>query len=379
VKIGILTLSLRANYGGNLQAFALMTVLRDLGHDPYLINRERHKVAPIKVPLVVLYRAAKKYLLCRNVSIRSGTLDHREIATLTRYAREFINKHVQPQTKEFLSSRALSRDIGRYRFDAIIVGSDQVWRRNYIAKCFTDFFLGFLPNDDVRTRRIAYAASFGTSDWLFTPEETRRCANLAQRFHAIGVREDSGIGLCKQYLGVDAEHVIDPTLLLEPSRYTRLIPDVKETRSGVLVYVLDNSNEKQHLVRHVSECLGLPIFEVNAHAPGEPAPPVEDWLRGFRDADFVVTDSFHGTVFSILFEKPFIAVGNAQRGMTRFEALLRMFGLENRLVAAGAVVDSETIRTSPDWRHINAVLASERAKAMAFLRGALDPIHATER
>lgn len=384
MKIGVLTLSLRANYGGNLQAFALMTALRDMGHEVWFINRERHKVAPLMIPFVVTYRTMKQVLLRRKTGIRSGTLDQKEVATITLHAREFIGKHVQPQTREFLSSRALARGIGEYGLDAIVVGSDQVWRRNYIAKNFTDFFLGFLPQGDTRTRRIAYAASFGTEDWLFTPVETQICAELAQRFSAIAVREDSGVGLCKQYLGVEAEHVIDPTLLLDADRYLNLLPETVDTaagkRGGILVYVLDEAQEKRKAIESIAQALGKSVFRVNKNTDDRTqplqariAPPVEDWLRGFRDADFVVTDSFHGTVFAILFNKRFVALGNAKRGMSRFTSLLRMFGLEDRLITPDDLLAIESLDIDPDWGHVNDVLARERAKALVFLKNALEP------
>jgi polysaccharide pyruvyl transferase WcaK-like protein len=101
-------------------------------------------------------------------------------------------------------------------------------------------------------------------------------------------------------------------------------------------------------------------------------PPLEEWLSGFADADFVVTDSFHGCVLAILFHKPFIAMGNGQRGMARMRSLLEMFGLDQRLVhGIDPEDDGEFFLSQPDWIAVDAVLAEHRAAARRFLADAL--------
>jgi hypothetical protein len=378
MKVAVLTLSLYANYGGNLQAYALMTALQDLGHEAWFLNRERHKIPAWKIPFALVQRVVQRYGLRRKVNLRAGIFDGAERATVAKHSRQFIARYIQPQTPEFRSSAQLVKAVDQLGFDAFVVGSDQVWRRRFVEANFTDYFFGFLPEADTRTRRIAYAASYGTSEWEFSPQETRRCAQLAKRFHAISVREDSGVALCREHLGASAEHVIDPTLLLTPPRYVQLIPEPEKQFNGVLLYMLDTGAERQQVIDAVVQRLALPVFRVNGNAAERAgpaseriAPPVEEWLRGFRDAQFVITDSFHGTVFAILFNKPFIAYGNPTRGMARFSSLLKMFGLEDRLVC-GPDDLRETVFAVPDWASVNAKLASEREKAKAFLQRALD-------
>lgn len=379
MKVAVLTLSLYANYGGNLQAFALLTAIKDLGHDAWYLNRERHKVPAWKVPPKLAKRLLQKYLMGRKVKVRNGLLDHAERSIVAKHARQFISRHIQPQTPEFISSARLSHDFPSLGFDAVVVGSDQVWRQRFVKGNLTDYFCGFLQDSDRKTRRISYAASFGTSEWEYSEEETRRCAGLAQRFNAVSVREDTGVTQCREHFGVNAEHVVDPTMLLQPERYVELIPEPERVFDGILVYILDLNPEKQRVVDEVAGRLGLPVFAVNAKTavPGaDPhdrvAPPVEDWLRGFRDAKFVVTDSFHGTAFAILFNKPFIAYGNATRGLARFTSLLEMFGLRERLVTSAIGIDSLLDRPI-DWQLVNTRLESERSRGIAFLRDALGP------
>jgi hypothetical protein len=192
-------------------------------------------------------------------------------------------------------------------------------------------------------KRVAYAASFGIDSWDYTESETSQIKQLVQQFDAISVREDSGVDLCQKYLGVHAEHVVDPTMLLDKADYVRLIEaaNVPKSKGNLFEYVLDASAEKTEFINRVAADRGLTPFSVhnpnveNGDVPAEMRvqPPVEQWLRAFLDAEFVVTDSFHACVFSIIFGKPFIAVGNAQRGNARFNSLLKMFGLEHHLIA----------------------------------------------
>ena len=210
----------------------------------------------------------------------------------------------------------LSDILRKYHFDAYLVGSDQVWRPIY-SYCLSNYFLDFTIGQHVK--RIAYAASFGTSKWEFTEGQTTRCAALAKQFDAISVREDSGVVLCKKYLGVDAVHLLDPTMLLNKEDYIRLVEQeqIPSSEKKLMTYILDQSEEKQAIVRKISQTLSLSpnvvMPEKNFAQVGKKDidqcvfPPVTDWLRGFMDAEYVVTDSFHGTVFSIIFNKPFVA------------------------------------------------------------------------
>lgn len=377
MKVAVLTLSLYANYGGTLQAYALLQALKNMGHDAWFLNRERHKVSFWKWPFVLSGRALEKYILRNNVKIGTGILDRRKRSIVSANFRKFFDKNIQPQTVEFLTSRDLARAFSALSFDAVVVGSDQVWRHRYVHHNISDYYFGFIPGWDTKTRRFSYAASFGTSDFDYPEEDKSSCKDLISKFDAVSVRESSGVAICAEHFGVAAEHVIDPTLLLSPADYVQLIPDPENNFSGILVYILDEDSEKQQLIDDVAKLLGLPVFRVNGAATNSSArlrdqiaPPVEDWLRGFRDASFVITDSFHGSVFSILFNKPFVAYGNQSRGMSRFSSLLEMFDLENRLITDPLEFSDDLLR-HPDWSLVNSKLDIERDRAKEFIRRAL--------
>lgn len=374
MKIGIYTLPLHGNYGGNLQAYALMKVLRDMGHEPWLIHRRAKPIAKSRIAPELAKQLIKKFVLRRpGVIIGSGIFNDKDRQRIEKNARRFIAKEIQPQTKPFRSTRQLRTEIPHYNFDAIIVGSDQVWRPRY-APAIRESFLAFLrPGDGIK--RISYAPSFGTDEWEYSAEQQATCSKLLESFDAVSVREASAVDLCRDRLGVAASHVIDPTMLLEAEDYGNLLPKRpltgRASRPRLLVYVLDEDPFKRQAIDFISNALNLEITRANAVAADGTAAPVEEWLTGFRDSEFVVTDSFHACVFAILFRKPFIAYGNARRGLARFESLLAMFSLQDRLVSSPEQVTYQLLKSHINWSHVNSVLEELRFRARTFLISAL--------
>lgn len=377
MKIGILTQPLQRNYGGILQCYALCEVLKGLGHEVCVLDRHHHTPFLRKV-----LRSAKRILLyClgaeKKENILSIWMTAGQMRTISRHTSAFIDRHI-PHTRPLLGTKALRQAAGNEHIDAYVVGSDQVWRPVF-SPCIANYFIDFDHRDNIV--RIAYAASFGVDTWEYDRQTQQVCAGYAKKFDAISVREDSGVTLCRNYLGVAAEHVLDPTMLLRREQYEKLATDrhALASRGNLLTYILDPSPEKSTIVGNVSRKLGLTPFSVMpsreadvlncAMYPEEcTSPAVEQWLRGFMDARYVIVDSFHGCVFSILFNKPFIAIANCSRGETRFTSLLRTFGLEGRLIHnAGELTDS--LITAPvDWERCNGILQSERKKSLLFLR-----------
>lgn len=235
---------------------------------------------------------------------------------------------------------------------------------------------------DKQVKRIAYAASFGTDNWEFTPQQTGVCSALAKKFNLVTVREDSGIMLCKKHLGVDATHVLDPTMLLTKEDYIRLIEAEKEPKAeGTLFnYILDPDERKSAFIQRVAEEKNLKSFQVLPKCQAENRtkedikkhiedcvfPGVTTWLRAFMDAEMTIVDSFHGMVFSILFNKSFWVIGNESRGMSRFTSLLKMFHLEGRLLDANHL-DEVDLSQPIDWQDVNQNLKNHREMSMALL------------
>jgi len=379
MKLGILTLPLHINYGGLLQAFSLQKVLENKGHSVYIIDYPYRETLS-DIVITILKNIIKKYLLGRKdiSSIIPQKPGKREFEMMSRNTSLFIKEHIK--TTEKLTKIENIHQVLKYHFEAYIVGSDQVWRPMYSPGIYANY-LDFLP-DDPTVKRIAYAASFGVDHWEYSKKMTGKCKELAQRFNAVSVREDSGIALCKKYLGIDARLVLDPTLLLNKTDYVELIEkdQIPEKKNSLMVYVLDKNEDNEKIVQNISKSLGLEIHSVmpkQSYSRGVENiedcvyPGVTEWLRGFLDAEFVVTDSYHGTLFSIIFNKPFITIGNQARGLSRFLSVLNLFDLEERLILGPDDYNEKMVLEPIDYDKINKKVDKKRTECMEYLYSAL--------
>lgn len=365
MKVGILTQPLINNYGGLLQAWALQRSLDSMGHEAIIINREfrRTKDLPLLHRIITtikkevnirLGRESKKPRLkeSQNNYIRKNI-----IAFVTqRYLGVSPDLYTESQLKSYISSTS---------FDGYIVGSDQVWRPRYSPE-LADYFLDFVK-DNKNIKRVAYAASFGVDTWEFNDAQTAMASRLLPLFDLVTVRETSGINLIRDNLSGKATHVVDPTMLMNKEDYQNLIDcstvPLKESDGELFCYVLDKSQELISTIQACVKAMNLKPFHCNALRKVNSQedldnieecvfPPVEQWLKSFSDAKMIVTDSFHGTVFSIIFNKPFWVVANKDRGLTRFSSLLKMFELEDRIVSNPNNIDWNA---SIDWESVNRI------------------------
>lgn len=374
MKIGIITLALQDNYGGILQTFALQKVLQDMGHDVTVIDRSRYlRWSRFKKSRVYTRRFLKKLFIDRRTIVRPDKKNNDEV--------EILRANTYPFLLKYLNRIEVKRDfsdIRRDQFDAFVVGSDQVWRPRYFSKPhIANAFLAFAKGWNVK--RISYAASFGTDEWLYDSRQTRRCGNLLKQFDAVSVREKSAVKLCKKHFGVTAQHLLDPTMLLAAADYVKLFEAAGTPPSdgNLMCYILDSNPDKEHIISHISSTFGLKPFSANSkfdhpELPMEQRvqPPVENWLRAFHDARFVITDSFHACVFSILFHKPFIVYGNKSRGLTRFHSLLTTFGLQSRLVTDSTQA-AQAINEPIDWERVDTIKHEWQERSMQFLKNNL--------
>jgi hypothetical protein len=376
MKIGIVTLPFNWNYGGILQTYALQLALKDLGHEPFTINRDT-VLTSFKLKVLLIIRRSILRIIGKKVIVRPWPTKTEE-KIIRQHTDKFISEYIA--TTHLLKSETDFANLEKYKFEAFICGSDQVWRPKY-SPVLENHFLGFLDKKST-VKRIAYAASFGVDNWEFSEKQTVSCSELAGLFNAISVREDSGINLCEKYLKVKAEQVLDPTMLITKEKYVGLVEKEKLVPfSGKLFnYVLDITPEKSKFIENVAERLGLVAFSSTAKSFRDLGkkrlkecifPPVTQWIRGFMDAEFVITDSFHGTVFSIIFNKNFISIGNATRGMTRFTSLLKTFGLEERLILEINEHALQIADSPIDFKKVNEILETEREKSITFLKNAL--------
>lgn len=376
MRIGVLTLPFHTNYGGILQAFALNEVLIRMGHEVSFITIDQSiHLSPIKQLSRYFFRFCKKYFLYKkNVDIfwekhYNERLKEQEICR--KHTHKFVNRYLSSiQYPSF-------KDIKESDFDAIIVGSDQIWRKKYVPVVETSF-LCFAK--DWKIRRIAYAPSFGSDTWEFNEKETDHCRSLIKDFDLVTVREKDGVDLCQKYLNTKAHWVLDPTLLLDEKTYIEKIGLSKypQSKGNMLCYIIDMDEDKQKLINSIAETKHLVPFTVNSRAEDTSGtlytledriqPPVEEWLRGFFDAEYVVTDSFHACAFSLIFGKQFIVYGNLSRGLSRFYSLLDKYGLNNRIVTN---LKDFTIPEDYDTKNVQMQIQADIDNSITLLNSAL--------
>lgn len=357
MKIGILTLHASKNYGAVLQCYALLSYIKGHGHEAVVIDRPFYKTD-------FLHRIAKyRYYFT-------------EVKPWKKFY-VFSDIYLQPKTRNFHSERDLRDNISKENFDAIIVGSDQVWRKIGQSVC-SFYFLDFLPLDS-HTKRYSYAASFGMSSWVEDSEMTKKIQNCLNKFDAISVREKTGVEICKNVFSVNAELVLDPTLLHDASFYNQLLPiESIYSNNFVVSYILgkEHHNQVENIIKWTKEkkyrfkelfwtktqisALKETDVDHNEHIS------VIEWLCAIRDSKFVITNSFHATVFSILFEKNFVVLEHKAGGKDRIDTLLNTLGLSNRFVKGTSDID-EVLSTPIDYNRVYRQLNDCRKKSYSFI------------
>lgn len=368
MKIALIIFPIHASHGCILQTFALTTTLRQMGHSVTIIDRQWDKPSFTHLCIHAVKVLAKRITRGYDGNFTDAS------------DKKIIMSELQAFIKRYLDDRIVLYSNPKYEdfkgYDAFIVGSDQTWRPKYVSDV-TYYYLGFVPKE-ANVKRLAYAPSFGTDEWEYSPDLTAICKDLIKRFDAVSVREESGVSLCREHFCIDARHVLDPTMLLIKEDYLSACGLDMHDDNVLSYYLLDKSEAKMAVISKVCFELNLQSIRVNtetengeAHLSERVAPSIEKWISGFVHSKFIVADSFHATIFAIIFNRPFITIANPERGMSRFESLLAKFGLQNRLVFNADDISSEILHSSIDWCNVNYILRSEQEKSKKFLNNIL--------
>lgn len=373
MKIGILTVPFNNNYGGYLQSYALMTILKELNHTPILINRRQNKQSILHQSIFFSKQLIKTILKFKKQKLFQSEQSFRFRG---KEMLKFVHKYIQPITSPIYNSKDLSKFCEQEQFDAVIVGSDQVWRAIYVPN-IEDYFLSFVKNKS--TKKIAYAASFGTRHPEYSNIQKTNCGKLTQSMTAISVREANGLDIFQEF-GWDnsaVKVVLDPTMLLPKSHYENLIKHnhKKELENNIFCYILDLDTKAAAIIKQACNILHKKTYDIidmkKRNNANYVLPSIEDWLTGIHDSSFVITDSFHGTIFSILFNNPFAVYVNENRGADRFYSLLKVFGLEDRIITINNSINT-ILQKKIDWGKVNQIIENEKQQSLLFLKQALN-------
>lgn len=305
MKISILTFSKEDNNGANLQCYALVQTLKKAGHEVDILD--------IQLPPV-------------DFGLINKIIHWPQHLNFVRFRKKYLNCFTQSfHDVEDLKTNLPDRDL-------YIVGSDQVWNPD-ITKRLNPliYFFSFLPDDK---RRISYAASFGVSKWIWNTH-TEDIARLLAKFESISVREMSGIDICQETFDLKATVVCDPTFLL--SSYDDICGSFDENKltREMIYFKFKRSAEAENYLFGKAREKSMPLVKLGDFHPMcgaifRPFYTIKDWLNNIRYARFVITDSFHCMAFSILFNKPFIAMPSSNDRSGRMTSLLERLGLQER-------------------------------------------------
>lgn len=349
MKVATLTFHWASNYGAIIQAYALQQYLKRQGLQTEIIDYVPRRVVVQQFVLRLRRRAFVEFARERSM-------------------RAFRSRHLVVSDKRYPSRASLENTAVEY--DAVICGSDQIWNEwftlNAEGGTTRSYLLDFVPPG---VKRISYAASFGT-ETLSDAMATVVGPELA-KFDALSVREDSGSRILAG-LDLTAQVVVDPTLLLTRDAYDTLIGEHSPARHySFFPYILHSGQDGAHRVKdHIATThySGEPVFQM------DPV-PLLDWLHHLQNADFVVTNSFHGMVFALMFERQFLVVpvegaGESMNG--RFTTLLNAVGLESRYLQSTDATEVDRLFSEPiDWVPVRAAIATMRQASATFLQRAL--------
>lgn len=324
MKIAFITLSCAYNYGAVLQTYATYRFLQDLGHDAKLIDYTADSYQIDRPDFV--YRHTERWK--KNFIFRFlwRQTRYRTARRKREHFRSFVRAQV-PMTIPYFSNEELRREPPEA--DLYITGSDQIWNTDFTADGQPElpYFLDFLPDT---AHRIAYASSFGKPA-LREDEEPVICG-LLKRFSAIGVREDAGQKIVEE-LGLKANVVVDPTLLVERQVWNELAAPRVCREPYALVFLIFPDAELLQNAKELARKRGLRLIVVSSYPSRTrntvAMPKVEQWLSYFRHAEIIFTDSFHATVFSLMFERNFVVSTRAKYN-SRIDTLLNRAGICER-------------------------------------------------
>ena len=371
MKVSIITLHSSINYGSVLQTYATQKIFENLDCEVEFIDYCR--------PNNTEDAQIEKTYKAKSIQI----VDKLSFGILRPVLRKIVTKRVRRRAvpmKDFLHRRVTLTPDSYKSFediqkntpnaDVYVTGSDQVWNSKWNGGVDLCYYLEFAPEGK---RRIAYAASIGQSE--ISDEEKQTTKKYLKKYHRISVREASAVDILSN-MGIVSKLVLDPTLMLDKSEWLSISKKPESSTPYLLMYQLNASKKMDDYAVKIARKYGLRVIKIcknpvmitkKGGIEYLSLPSVEELIGYFENASLVLTDSFHGTAFSINLEKEFVSVMPPRFG-TRISSLLEMTGAEQRLLEDYS--DLGIYERKIDWDHIRQVLTEKREESYGFLREA---------
>lgn len=318
------------NYGACLTAYALYRLLEENDYTPTLIDRSSDKEA-------ITYK-------------------------FTNFIKKYCNR-----TKT-INSYIDSYDINNDK-SVFITGSDQVFRPKFAQSHLSEFLLDFT---NIYSKKIAFSASFGVSKEQFIAEtDTKtieRMKHLLKGFDYISIREKAGVKICKELFDIDAEWIIDPVFMIDKSNYENISKNSNLDSTGKIVsYIFGKNKTNTKLFNHLKNTYNTDVIEL-LDIPMN----IENWLNAIKNCKLLISNSFHGICFAIIFNKPFICLGKETEAPDRFDSLFELLGIENKCVNSINEIYEKDCIFNIDYEKVNKKIKQEAIRGIEFLRNSIE-------
>lgn len=333
-KINLLTIHWGLSFGAVLQTYATCKVLERHGHQVSVINIINPKQKKIYISI--------RSVLCSVMECQFYKFKRTYFPRLTKKMYRLDIRHLGTS-------------------DYTVIGSDQVWNRALTSPIELIYFADF----DHNSKKISLSSSFGKEVWSEDEEYTYKVKLLLNKFSALSVREETGRILLETIFDKMSTVLIDPTLALE--NYDELILDNKQRRS-IYTFFINRRPQYTKIVNYISESVDLPIFchsKFTYYCKNSP----QHWLTYIKNSSIIITDSFHGVVFSVLFEKQFFVLCGEEQKFTRIRNLLNLLELNNRFVSSIADYEKRKDDLMPkiNYHKVKEILKTERKRFSDFI------------
>ena len=330
-NVAIANMLFQNNFGAILTVYALYKIIEDFGYNPILIYN--------------------------NINLDNNNLY--TDARGNKFALKYLNI-----ANEYFSKKELEKI--NEKCDNFIVGSDQVWRYHYHRNNIFYYLLNFTLND--KKKKIAYSSSFGISQSDYDYKNKIIFKYYLKQFDNVSVREDVGVKICKEDFDVEAAHVLDPVFLLDDYNYLINKSNKSVNNKFIATYLL--RTEFKNELNYISNKLNLNIEYLYQY---DKQTSIEDWLWTIKNCELLITDSFHGSCFAIIFNKSFVCILDEESGISRLESLSNMFDIKERIITdLSEVMNKPDFLLKMDWTEINKKLEIEKVKSLNWLKNALE-------
>ena len=367
-KVGLATFFYDDNFGTCLQAFALQHVMEQFGYDVSLIRYHRaektqgdrdgrwKRIFQLSPRKTLWWLINRKSILAKKTKFK-----------------EFRDRYLNLADDIDYYRNSGLKDVSK-KYDALVCGSDMMWSSDFKAD-WAFYYLSFSE----KRKNISYAPSYGRNH--LTEQEIAQCIPYINNISHLSCRELGGVDLIRQHFGLKAEHVVDPTLLMNKEEWNEIVGEdsLLERDNYILTYLFNGTtrNGRDKIMEQATQLPGSELVilmgaegKFQRYAYPEPTGPLE-FIRLYRDAKFVITDTFHGMLFAIIFNKPFIVLDKSTFGISadRLVSTLKSLGIDNRYVKADIKLNDEILNM--DYTDVNRILEKSQSKSISYLKSAL--------